>query len=449
MLLRALFIILMSLASCLLYAQQMEGVDALCIDETSDAPADVFRTSEEDLSVPGDTALAPPVGMHRMNYGFDADGFILKKNKHEEEYWSHVPEDCHIDWRRHRKHPFIDFCMDLARFFNTYDTTYVERNRYNFRVMANNTDFFQVYRVAAREGTNTRQMLTFAPGNVIKFGPRIGWRWLNFGYTIGALSKREYTTSELNFSAYNSRIGFDLNWQHCSGPFRMRRVRGFDGVPEYSVKGYDVKGISTNTIAVNAYYVFNYRHFAYPAAYNASSVQLKSAGSWLLGVTYDYQHFNFDPDIAESVIQSIYLKNNKNSTAELPRFIDALRVRVVNYHRIGIGVGYGYNWVPAPHWLVAASVSPSFGFKKQAGVNISKEMIADNIRNFHIDAILRGGVVYNRQRWFAGFSVVSYLYDYRHRNFDLNNSVTYIKVYLGVQFYKRKKFCLATDRSRW
>lgn len=417
----------MSLAPCLLHAQQTEGADSLC--------------------AAADTIAPPPAAMHRFNYGFEADGLIPKKQVRQEEYWSHVPADCHVDWRRHRERPFLDFCMDLAHFFNTYDTTYVARNRYNFRLMATNTDFFQVYRIAGRDAEGNRQMLTFAPDHAIKVGPRGGWRWLNFGYTFGVVPNSEHKASELNFAAYNSRIGCDINYQHCSGPFHLRRMRGITGLPEYSVKGYDVDGISTNTIAANAYYVFNYRHFAYPAAYNACSVQLRSAGSWMLGVSYDYQRFNFDPEAAEDVIGGVFLQ--QHPYAEPPRLIDALRVQAVNYHRIGIGVGYGYNWVPAPNWLVAVSLSPSLGFKKQAGVGITKEMIVDNFRNFHVDAIFRSAVVYNRQRWFAGVSAVSYLYDYRHRNFDLNNSVTYLKAYVGVQFYKRKRYCLSTDRTRW
>lgn len=429
MFLRSLIIIIMSLAPCLLHAVPTEGADSLC------TPADTL------------SPLSQADNARRRNLLFDDVGLIPKHQQRQEDYWAHVPADCHIDWRRHRERPLIDFCMDIARFFNTYDTTYVERNGYNFRVMATNTDFFQIYRIAGRDDVEGRQMLTFAPDHAIKVGPRVGWRWLNVGYTRGVVPSSGHKTTELNLAAYNSRIGCDINYQHCSGPFHLRRMRGITGLPEYSVKGHDVDGISTNTIAASAYYVFNYRHFSYPAAYNASNVQLRNAGSWMLGVSYDYQRFNFDPAAAEGVIQGVFLQ--QHPYAEPPRLIDALRVREVNYHRIGIGVGYGYNWVPAPHWLVATSISPSFGFKKQVGVGITKEMIVDNMRNLHVDATFRAAVVYNRQRWFAGLSAVSYLYDYRHRNFDLNNSVTYLKAYVGMQFYKRQRYRRQSDRSRW
>lgn len=362
--------------------------------------------------------------------------------------WRNIPADCHIDWKRKRERPFVDFCMDLAHYFNTYDTTYVERNRYNFRVMLGNTNFFQIYRIAGRDPeSGIRQILTFAPDYAVKVGPRAGWRWLNIGYTFGVIPGTAHKTSELNFAAYNSRIGCDLNWQHTDGNFHLRRVRGIDHLPEYSVKGTGINGVKTNTYAFNVYYVFNYRHFGYPAAYNACTVQLRSAGSWLLGANYDYQHFTFDPDETEGAIQHVF--HQQYPLMPLPRLIDQLRVRSVNYHRIGVSVGYGYNWVPAPGWLVSASVAPSLGVKKQVGENISKEMIVSNFRNFHVDAIFRAGVVYNRQRWFVGTSAVSYLYDYRHPDYDLNNSVTYIKVYAGFQFHKRRKFRLATDRSKW
>ena len=429
----------MIIAPCLQLKAQTEGADSVGIVKKTECGVE-----RADSATRG-TGLLSSI----QNVGFDADGFIPKKNRHNDEaFWSRVPADCHIDWRRHRARPFADFCMDLAHFFNTYDTTYVERNRYNFRVMVTNTNFFQIYRIAGRTGDfGKRQLLTFVPDYAIKVGPRVGWRWFNVGYTMSVFPYTNRKTSELNFAAYNSRIGCDMNWQHSNGPFHLRRVRGIDGLPEYSVKGHDVEGISTNTVALNVYCVLNYRRFSYPAAYNACTVQLKSAGSWLIGATYDYQQFSFDPDEAERVIQDVYVQLHPG--AKPPVLMDALRVREVNYHRIGISVGYAYNWVPAPGWLVSASLSPSLGFKKQVGADISKQMLADNFRNFHVDAIFRGGVTYNRQRWFVGASAVSYLYDYRHRYFDLNNNVTYLKAYVGVQFHKRRKFRLAADKTKW
>lgn len=406
---RLLLILILSVAPCLLHAQT-EGADSL---ETNAAERRHAARAEKDSI-----------------------------------FWSHVPADCHIDWRRHRARPFRDFCMDLAHFFNTYDTTYVERNRYNFRFMLGNTNFFQIYRIAGRdEETNVRQLLTLAPDYAIKVGPRAGWRWLNVGYSF-AVAPSGSKASELNFAAYNSRIGCDMNWQHSDGPFNLRRVRGVENLPEYSVKGTKVSGVETTTMAFNVYGVLNYRHFSYPAAYNACTVQLKSAGSLIVGASYDYQRFQYDPEAAEHAVQQVYLRVNPDASSA-PDLIDALRVRSVNYHRIGVNVGYGYNWVPAPGLLISVSATPSLGFKKQEGANISSQMLVDNFRNFHLDAIFRAGVAYNRQRWFIGASAVSYLYDYRHHYFDLNNNVTYLKVYFGVQFHKRRKFRLATDRTQW
>lgn len=415
MLQRLFIILIMSVAPCLLFAQA-EGADSL--------------THESDEA--------------NMAYGAHVSRRVVRDSI----FWSHVPADCHIDWRRKREHPLIDFCMDLAHFFNTYDTTYVERNRYDFRAMATNTDYFQIYRIAGRDqASGVRQILTLVPDRAFKVGPRGGWRWVNVGYTYAVGPDGGSKASELNFAAYNSRIGCDVNWQHSSAPFTLRRVRGVSGLPEYSVKGAQVDGASANTLALNVYAVANYRHFSYPAAYNSCTVQLKSAGSLIVGASYDYQDFRFDPDEAERVIRNVC--HEVNPSAPEPSLIDELRVRAVHYHRIGINVGYGYNWVPAPHWLVAVSAAPSLGLKKQVGANLSRDMLIDSFRNFHLDAIFRAGVVYNRQRWFVGASAVSYLYDYRHTNYDLNNNVTYIKVYLGVQFHKRKKFRLATDRTKW
>lgn len=425
----------MAAAPCLLFAQTKGDTAVVSMPAASALP--------DTLTPPGNDGIFPTL----RDYGFEADG-ILPKKQSRDQYWDNVPADCHIDWRRHRKRPLIDFATDIAHLFSTYDTTYVDRNRFHFRAMALNTNYFQVYRVAGRDlTTGQRQLLTIAPDYAIKTGVRVGVPWLLVGFSRSVLPFTRKKSTEFNVTACNSRLGFDMNWQHSDGPFHLRRVRGIDKLPEYAVKGTIVDGINTNTYAATVYYVFNYRHFSYPAANSASTVQLRSAGSWLLGASYDYQHFRFDPAAAERSIQSVFYR--LHPLEPLPTLMDQLWVSNVNYHRVGINIGYGYNWVPAPHWLVSASISPSIGFKKQVGEDMSKDMIVDNFRNFHVDAIFRASVNYNRHRWFAGASAVSYLYDYRHDDFDLNNSVTYIKVYVGLQFVKRRRYRTLADRTWW
>ena len=64
--------------------------------------------------------------------------------------------------------------------FNDIDTSYIEPQRYNFTTMLQNTNTYEVYRIASDKG----QSITFAPEANIRIGPYFGWRWIFLGYTV-------------------------------------------------------------------------------------------------------------------------------------------------------------------------------------------------------------------------------------------------------------------------
>ena len=64
--------------------------------------------------------------------------------------------------------------------FNEIDTTYIEPQKYNFTVMVQNTNTYEVYRLSNASG----QGITFAPEATIRIGPYVGWRWIFLGYTL-------------------------------------------------------------------------------------------------------------------------------------------------------------------------------------------------------------------------------------------------------------------------
>ncbi|MBR1520516.1 MAG: DUF4421 family protein [Bacteroidaceae bacterium] len=86
---------------------------------------------------------------------------------------------------------------------------------------------------------------------------------------------------------------------------------------------------------MTGYYAFNHRHFSYPAAFTQSYIQKRSAGSWLVGTTY----------------QGGRIKTTDDAPVELGK-------TRITMHTFAIGGGYGYNLV-AGKWLFHASFQPS------------------------------------------------------------------------------------------
>ena len=99
--------------------------------------------------------------------------------------------------------------------------------------------------------------------------------------------------------------------------------------------------IKVNTLFLDGYYVFNGKRYSQAAAYNQSVIQRRSAGSFLLGLSW-YQ-------------SSIDFSNRLNGDLILA----ANRIGKIKVHQGNIGFGYGYNWVPARNWLINVMVMPT------------------------------------------------------------------------------------------
>lgn len=325
-----------------------------------------------------------------------------------------------------------NFLVRFIERFDDIDTTYIAPNYYNYEAMVQNTNFFQTYRIEANNAAGQRQSMTLAPSSSVRIGPYLGYRWLFLGYTfdIGNPSNATKTT-ELNISLYSSMLGIDLTLLRNTGDFHIQRISGVEGVSSKSLRGADFTGAETYTAAINAYYVFNHRRFSYPAAFAQSTVQRKSAGSWMLGFRFDQQRLKFDPLKAQDLIRSV------NPQATL---LDEMHVTGINYRQYAVSVGYGYNWVFARNWLLSASIAPSIGFKKQSGQRLDGKALWLNIRHFNVDCVTRLGLVWNNTRYYAGLSAVNYIYDYRRERFALINVVNYINLYVGLNFHKRKQY---------
>lgn len=374
-----------------------------------------------------------------LRYSFNSRGFLPHKISAEDRM-RNIPEELRVDWHRHREHFIPELFDDIVRFVNAFDTTYIQRNRFTGMLFAKNVNFFQRIRLSAHNDAGVQQSLTLAPAHAVKVGPLIGWGPLVVGYSFGLVSDHfQSRSSEYNIAAYNSKVGFDLNYIHSRGNFNVRKATGFEGIDRHSLQGARVEAMTSNLLALNFYYVLNHRHFSYPAALSMSTVQLKSAGSWLVGFRLDRQRLHFDAAKTEQLLQGI------NPQAKM---IDELKISSLHYRQGGVSFGYAYNWVPAKGWLISASANPSLGFKYQEGEGFNTATLRKNIRNFQMDFIFRGGIVHSNGRHYIGASWVNYLYDYRDKGLVINNSINYLTFYAGIYLYRMKKFRTA-GKSKW
>lgn len=210
------------------------------------------------------------------------------------------------------------------------------------------------------------------------FSISVAYRGLGLGLSVNpAHLHGKDNDLEFNLSSYSNKIGGEVTFHSAktfSGTVTMDDVENYVGC-----------GLVSHTIlSANGYYVFNHRRFSYPAALSQSYHQLRSAGSWMLGLSF------WGGSI--KVEQSEAL-NNQSFNLYLTQ--------------IGIGGGYGYNLVVRRHWLFHLSALSAFvvyGHNRMESGNVNRKI------NYNFPEVIitgRGAIIYNFSRYFTGISMIT------------------------------------------
>lgn len=324
--------------------------------------------------------------------------------------------------------------------FNNIDTAYIIPNLYDFTFMLQNTSTFETFSVRGKG--EKEQSLSFAPNPTFRLGGYFGWRWIFLGYTFdvdGLLGNKKRNTkkTEIDFSLYTSKVGLDIFYRKTGNDFRVRNLNDLfdnDNPRPYGLSD-DFSGLDIQTRGLNVYYIFNHRHFSYPAAFSQSTMQRRSCGSFKIGLSYSHHKIAFDHTLFAPAIQNV--------------LDDAILFNHVKYDDYNVSFGYSYNWVFKPDFLLNFSFAPALAYthtyydmddeiESDDEMQIEQKTSKFSFDNLNIDFVGRMGLVYNNSKYFAGMSLVVHSFDYRRDRFSLNNSFGSLNFYVGF-YFKRKK----------
>ena len=325
----------------------------------------------------------------------------------------------------------------LISSFSDQDTNYVEPQHYNWALMLQSVTTYDYYRLSTQGADG--QSISFSPQMDVRMGPYFGWRWIFLGYTVDLRNLNIFNKSpkfELDASIYSARFGADIFYRRTVNDYIIRNVDMGPNVDTKALKGVPFDGLKVSITGVNLYYIFNYKHFSYPAAFAQSTCQKISCGSWMAGLAYLNNSIDFDYDRLQALAkqhlgQEVQLDSNMNFNA-------------IKYRNFSASAGYAYNWVFARNWLFCSSLSLALAYKKSYSENEKRNAQGFDFGNFNIDGIGRFGLVWNNTRWYAGASAIVRAYNYRKSRFAANNVFGDFNVYVGLNFgprepYKKKR----------
>lgn len=307
---------------------------------------------------------------------------------------------------------FPRFCINTYRwgdkFFNGYDSTYVQGSGYRLNIKTKVDSWMDIYdfrftdhyklALDTRPSTSMGLWLTYMAVsvgydiNVSKFfnatkGARKRWA---FQFNC-ALFGAEFFVIDNNVDMTISNIGY---------PGQMKKVN------------IDFDGFHSESWGVNLYYFFNHKHYSQAAAFHYSKIQVKSSGSLYAGFAYWDQKYDMD-------FTRVFEQLGYNLPAD---WDNHYRVSNKNY---ALKIGYAYNWVFHKGWCAAISEAPMIGVRS-GYINYPDQRKT----SFALSNRLKASLIYNHnKRWFFGIVGnvdTGLIYDKKHtlltNNFSLEAS---------------------------
>ena len=210
------------------------------------------------------------------------------------------------------------------RYYNlSVDTNYIVRPMGRWRFMARyNFSGSHVDAIGEISGQEFHTHATAKCKSTISFVGSYTGITLAMTFNPGALVGW-YKDYEFNTNEYYNRMGVDIIYQ------RAKNFRGWTK-DETGIRNQIPKDmVSMRYFNFNYYYAFNHRRFSYPAAFCHSYIQKKSAGSFMLGASFQWEklHITAAPESGDMMH----------------------RLKMAN---LGIGAGYGYNFAMKNNWLL-------------------------------------------------------------------------------------------------
>jgi hypothetical protein len=295
------------------------------------------------------------------------------------------------------------------RYFSTkYDTNYVARpkEKWLLRLMGNQTGNYIHAKSTLRDVYSKYDLHTKTNYTV---GLEVNYCDIAATFSINpAKIGGDYNDYEFNFEYHGQRISFDISYLRATSLKGDIRYRDADHLDE--------EGLRMNVVNASAYYVFNHRKFSYPAALYQNYYQLRSAGSWLAGISVQ----------AGSIKTTDALKERNPLAPEAH----------LSFSNVAIGGGYGYNLVlgQRSQWLFHLSVLPSFVVYKHNRLTVNGEEMKDHGLCFNMLFNERASIVYHfSPRYNIGASLIMSNSVYNNDDIKVNQNKWQTRVFLGMR----------------
>lgn len=311
---------------------------------------------------------------------------------------------------------FPAFCLKVYdwgnRMFNTYDPQYVVGVGKNWKAMVKNYNWMTSYMMFFQKD-HTLHMRSEIFNDI---GAYVSFMAVGIGYTAkvdNLIGHGKKTRENFNTSFTSSRFSASFNYWKTIGDMKITHFGHYNQGHHFA---YSFDAVRLRSYSAEAYYFFNNKKYSQAAAYCYSKYQLKSAGSWMVGLAFNHQTLDMDftalPQDMKDYLQSLD---------------DIYRVRFNDYD---VMAGYGHNWVPVPRrWVINLTVLPSVGYRYsyEDSSDGKRDMFSANLRALF-------STVYNHRALFASVQARFDGHLYFNDKYTMFDSIESLSLNVGFRF---------------
>ena len=318
--------------------------------------------------------------------------------------------------RRYDRNLYRGDSLLAARYAKvTYDTAYIARPHARWTIKMRGNVSGATIKTSATDAAQVQHNTRLRSDVRATVSVAVAYRGLAAGVAVNpAKWAGKSKDFEFNLNSYSNRYGFDVVYL-SSNTFRGSDDIG--GTRQDISKGQ----VSQDALNLNFYYAFNHRRFSFPAAFSQSYIQRHSAGSWMLGASFDGSKTRVEADDANPMVRPMTIRLNE----------------------VAIGGGYAYNLVAGRHWLFHLSALPtltiySHDYTTQTEERDGATVTTRTNMHYHFPSVIvtgRAAALYSWRNKFAGATMVcnsSVAGDRDH--LQLRRSKWRVRMFFGFRF---------------
>ncbi len=249
------------------------------------------------------------------------------------------------------------------------------------------------------------------------FGISLSTKFSDNGKDPSLYGKSEYFDFQLNY--YGQRFGADFNLAVYKG-YYLDNSHGIPEITDSNPQKVLFPDLHASLININLYYIFSYERLSLSASFDQSSRQRKSAGSFLLMLSYHQMSIKNTQPIIPPSQQHIYGK--------IGDFTDG------GFATLALLPGYTYSFVYGD-WYFTPMLFLGIGLQGQ-GYNSPTQQTTISTAAIAFKGNLRLAAGYNGEKFFAGASFIDDFGNIENKHSNLTISAAFISftIFTGYRF---------------